>query len=191
LLKGVNLNFGDYKDPVVTLAEDLVNSYSYSQDRDLLNPDTLADLAAARDWRGPAAIPADVDRVRALRPLLRGVFEASDEQDAVERANDIVERSGLLLRLTRHHSGPWHFHGVARTAKLSDWLAGVSSFALLSVIERGDCDRLHHCAGTNCHAVFVDVSRNKSRRYCDPALCGNRAHVAAHRARQRRTQPTT
>jgi predicted RNA-binding Zn ribbon-like protein len=33
--------------------------------------------------------------------------------------------------------------------------------------------------------VFVDLSRNRSRRYCDSRTCGNRLHVAAYRARQR------
>ncbi|MFC4855882.1 CGNR zinc finger domain-containing protein [Actinophytocola glycyrrhizae] len=32
--------------------------------------------------------------------------------------------------------------------------------------------------------MFVDLSRNRSWRFCSPAVCGNRVHVAAHRARQ-------
>ncbi len=179
------MHFGDYADPVVTLAEDLVNSYSHSQDRDLLDRAELTRIAGARGWDGPMATEADVRRARSLRPQLREVFEAADEQVAVDTANHLVEQSGLVLQLLRHEGGPWHFHAARTATSLPDWLAGLSGFSLLSVIERGDGDRLHRCVGTDCHAVFVDVSRNKSRRYCSPAVCGNRANVAAHRARLR------
>ena len=53
------------------------------------------------------------------------------------------------------------------------------------VIGDGGFDRLRLCARDDCDDVFVDASRNRSRRFCDPATCGNRAHVAAYRARQR------
>lgn len=178
--------FGDYTDPAVTLAEDLVNSYSYSQGRDLLDRAALTGIAETRGWHGAAATGADVERTRSLRLQLREVFEAPEEQVAVDKANALVAQSGLVLQLVRHAGSPWHFHATSATGGLPDWLAGVSGFALLSVIERGDGDRLHRCAGTDCHAVFVDVSRNKSRLYCSPAVCGNRANVAAHRARLRR-----
>ena len=45
-------------------------------------------------------------------------------------------------------------------------------------------DRLRRCAGDGCDQVLVDLSRNRSRRFCD-AGCGNRANVAAYRARRR------
>jgi predicted RNA-binding Zn ribbon-like protein len=189
-VKGVKMHLGDYRDSAVTLAEDLVNSYSYSEGRDLLDRVALTRIAEARGWHGPAATDADVKRTRSLRHQLREVFEVADEQVAVDKANALVERSGLVLQLLRHAGGPWHFHATRATAGLPDWLAGMSGFALLSVIERGDGDRLHRCVGSDCHAVFVDVSRNKSRKYCSPAVCGNRANVAAHRARPRRQNQT-
>jgi len=40
------------------------------------------------------------------------------------------------------------------------------------------------CASPTCQEVFVDLSRNRSRRYCDSRTCGNRLHVAAYRARR-------
>ena len=40
------------------------------------------------------------------------------------------------------------------------------------------------CASPTCRDVFVDLSRNRSRRYCDSRTCGNRLHVAAYRARR-------
>ena len=40
------------------------------------------------------------------------------------------------------------------------------------------------CASPTCREVFLDLSRNRSRRYCDSRTCGNRLHVAAYRARK-------
>jgi predicted RNA-binding Zn ribbon-like protein len=66
-----------------------------------------------------------------------------------------------------------------------DEFAGLACLGLLAVIAAGDHDRLHTCVGRRCQEVFVDLSRNRSRRYCSPAICGNRAHAAARRNRAR------
>ncbi|MGH9036560.1 MAG: CGNR zinc finger domain-containing protein, partial [Acidimicrobiia bacterium] len=56
---------------------------------------------------------------------------------------------------------------------------------LAIVIRDQGLDRLRVCSAIGCSRVFVDTSRNRSRRYCDPSTCGNRTNVAAYRARQR------
>jgi predicted RNA-binding Zn ribbon-like protein len=43
-----------------------------------------------------------------------------------------------------------------------------------------------HCGNARCGWFFIDESRNRSRRWCDMAACGNSAKVRAHRARLRR-----
>ena len=49
-----------------------------------------------------------------------------------------------------------------------------------------EADRLRRCEAPGCEAVFVDLSKNRSRRYCDTGNCGNRQHVAAYRQRRYR-----
>lgn len=182
------MRFGDYSDPVTSLAEEVVNSYSHSQGRDLLDSGSLTALARARGWTGPHARATDVSSVRDLRHALRTIFEAASDGDAVAAANQLLDRAGLVPKLARHDGGPWHLHlsdrRHSRPVALADWVAGIAAMALLAVLERDGAARLHRCAGSNCHAVFVDTSRNASRRYCSPALCGNRAHAAAYRARR-------
>jgi predicted RNA-binding Zn ribbon-like protein len=56
---------------------------------------------------------------------------------------------------------------------------------MVDVIRVGQLDRLRTCESTTCDNVLVDLSKNRSRRYCD-AGCGNRANVAAYRARKAR-----
>jgi predicted RNA-binding Zn ribbon-like protein len=62
--------------------------------------------------------------------------------------------------------------------------------ALAFIIVAGERDRLRRCAAPGCGRAFIDLSRNRSRRYCDSRTCGNRLHVAAYRARQRESAQT-
>lgn len=55
--------------------------------------------------------------------------------------------------------------------------------ALVDVVRTGELDRLRVCSGDDCEDVIIDLSRNRSRLYCESG-CGNRAHVAAYRARR-------
>ena len=48
----------------------------------------------------------------------------------------------------------------------------------------GETGRLRRCEAPDCEAVLVDLSKNRSRRYCDTGNCGNRQHVAAYRERR-------
>jgi predicted RNA-binding Zn ribbon-like protein len=52
------------------------------------------------------------------------------------------------------------------------------------MIARDGVERLGTCAAEGCDQVFVDVSRNRSKRFCDTA-CAARTKQAAYRARQR------
>ena len=55
----------------------------------------------------------------------------------------------------------------------------------LDLIREDQLDRLRTCAADDCDDVLVDLSKNRSKRYCDTGNCGNRANVAAYRARKR------
>ena len=55
--------------------------------------------------------------------------------------------------------------------------------AMIDVVRTDELDRLSRCADDTCEGVVIDLSRNRSRRYCSTA-CGNRNAVAAYRARQ-------
>ncbi len=59
-----------------------------------------------------------------------------------------------------------------------------TAMAMADVVRSNEYDRVQHCAAHDCDAVLVDLSRNRSRRFCDVNGCANRAHVAAYRARR-------
>ncbi|MGL5834543.1 MAG: CGNR zinc finger domain-containing protein [Waterburya sp.] len=46
-------------------------------------------------------------------------------------------------------------------------------------------DRVRECAGKDCGWIFLDTSRNRSRRWCDMEDCGNRAKARRHYERRK------
>ena len=73
---------------------------------------------------------------------------------------------------------PWF-----RGGQLDPWDSVEAAMALVDVVRSDELDRLRVCDADDCSDVLVDLSKNRSRRYCD-AGCGNRVNVAAYRARR-------
>lgn len=128
----------------------------------------------------------ELDSVRRLRPVLRGVWEASDREAAVEIVNDILRRARALPYLTRHDGFDWHLHVTEPEAPLADRIGAEAAMAFVDLIRADELDRLKVCSAPDCEDVLVDLSRNRSKRYCDTGNCGNRTNVYAYRARQGR-----
>jgi predicted RNA-binding Zn ribbon-like protein len=63
-------------------------------------------------------------------------------------------------------------------------MAVEAAMAFVDVVRAGELDRLKTCAAGDCDDVVVDLSRNRSRRFCDGG-CGNRENVRAYRDRRR------
>lgn len=179
------MDFDHYTDPGVGVAVNLVNSLgSASGYENLRTPGDVRELFDAQgigDY-GPVE-ETDLEPLRALRGELRAVFESSDERTAAGRINALLARSGAAPQMT-DHDGKWHLHYAAEDASLTDRITALSAMALATVIVRWGWERLGVCRADDCADVFVDTSRNKSRRYCDPS-CSTRMNVAAFRARHK------
>ncbi len=151
---------------------------------------TLDDLAAldaflaAHEFSGSRAhTRAELAAVQALRPRLRAVWLA-DEDGAVAIVNDLLAEGRALPYLVKHDAWDYHLHATPPHAPLADRMAVEAAMAFVDVIRTGELGRLRVCAADDCRDVLVDFSKNRSRRFCD-AGCGNRANVAAYRARLR------
>jgi predicted RNA-binding Zn ribbon-like protein len=158
---------------------------------DLVNSDELTDVAALEAFLDKhlveprrRAVAADLDAVRALRPRLRAVWLAKDPQDLANLVNELLRDSGARPRLVDHGGGwGWHLHVTGHDAALQHRIAAQAGFAFADLVRLGEADRLRRCEAPDCEAVLVDLSKNRSRRYCDTGNCGNRQHVAAYRER--------
>lgn len=125
---------------------------------------------------------AEVTSVRALRPRLREVLTA-DRDAAVKLVNAMLGQVTLRPELVRHEEYDWHLHAVDNSAPLAERILVETVMAMVDVIRADEISRLSVCADESCGGIVLDLSRNRSRRYCSTA-CGNRNAVAAYRARQ-------
>ncbi|MGE9808175.1 CGNR zinc finger domain-containing protein [Janibacter sp. G1551] len=138
------------------------------------------------EWRWTGAGPrtaADVAAVRDLRPRLRALWDA-DVDTVVREVNALLREHEALPQLVTHGEFGWHLHATPSGAPVAARMAVEAAMALIDLIRVDELDRLRVCAADDCANVVVDLSRNRSRRFCEDG-CGNRANVAAYRERRR------
>ena len=148
--------------------------------------DTIADLDAFVThwgWTGSHRhTRAELDAVRALRPRLRELWHR-DTDGVVAIVNTLLADTRALPQLVKHDDLGYHLHATPPEAPLADRMAVEAAMAMVDVVRVDAVHRLRTCAGEDCRDVLVDLSKNRSRRFCDSG-CGNRANVAAYRARR-------
>ena len=188
------MNFTSHVEVIVTAAVDLVNAVTpgEARGRGFTQP-AGTDLrhAVSEALRGkrpepPAISAADAVALAEVARWLRSVFdsiERGDVDDAAITLNALLEETGARPHLYRHDGEPWHLHfrGGADTVA-EGWAAGCAT-GLAIVLGTDMYDRLGVCTAPRCDRVYVDVSRNGTRRFCSTA-CQNRVKAATFRARQ-------
>jgi predicted RNA-binding Zn ribbon-like protein len=129
---------------------------------------------------------AELAAVHALRTRLGRIWQcADDEERAVEQVNALLADTDASPWLTRHPEMPeWHLHLASVRDPLAQRMGAEMAMALADLIRAGELRRLKICAAPDCDAVVMDLSRNRSRIFCDTGNCGNRQHVAAYRERR-------
>lgn len=125
---------------------------------------------------------AELDEVRSLRMVLRELLTA-DRDHAVELVNAMLAEARALPQLVRHDSYDWHLHAATPDAPLVTRISVETAMAMIDVIRNDEMSRLGVCADEDCGGLVLDLSRNRSRRFCSTA-CGNRNAVAAYRSRR-------
>ena len=152
-------------------------------------PDTLttvAELDRVWDDHGYTGrhdrTPEELDTVRALRPRLRELLTA-ERDDAAALVNRMLSEAQAVPQLIRHDPLDWHIHAVPTDAPLDTRILVETAMAMIDVIRAEEMSRLGVCADHGCQGLVLDLSRNRSRRFCS-TTCGNRNAVAAYRARK-------
>ena len=159
----------------------LVNS---AEDPDTLTTrEELAEFFTEQGYSGRFdGDDAELEAVRALRPTLRSLLTSSRD-DAVLEVNRLLAESSALPRLVRHDTLDWHIHAVADDSPLATRIVVETAMAMIDVIRADELSRFDVCADPDCNGLVLALSRNRSRRFCS-TTCGNRAAVAAYRARK-------
>jgi predicted RNA-binding Zn ribbon-like protein len=166
------------------LALDLVNTVAWRLDPERI-VDRFAELPNVGLWLVAAAVTA-AKPTRRLRDELVTAREtaydvlaplAHDEQPGagpVEALHELIAgvtgSSSIELEPFR-----WRAGGPAQVVRLAVW----------RLFEDEDLGRLRCCDDDGCGWLFLDRSKNGSRRWCSSADCGNRARGRRHYQKSR------
>lgn len=181
------------------LALDLANTL---EGRD--TPETLVDYAELAAWaalvgavddRGrltaiaagqPAAATRALYDARRLRAVVDDVFRPLAERAATPPADALEELVAFAAEAAAHARLVPHDGGFDLTWEGDDLRRPLWPIATAAVdlLRRGPLDRLKTCA--NCPWLFIDHSRNRSRRWCTMDECGVHLKMRAYRARRAR-----
>jgi len=84
----------------------------------------------------------------------------------------------------RHDTMDWHIHASDPDEPLAMRILVETAMAFVDVIRADEYARIRVCDADDCEGVYVDFSKNGSKRYCDAGNCGNRMNVIAYRRRK-------
>ena len=155
--------------------------------------DALGDLEALGAWLrehqliGPRErlAPGDLERARTVREALRNLLESRAHgrpvDDAALRSLNVVP-AGALLRIAFEGDGTPRLEPVA--SGLDRAFAELYAIIRCAALE-GTWERLKVCADDGCLWAFYDHSKNRSRSWCNMAVCGNRSKARHYRQRKR------
>src|SRR2546425_5947362 len=141
-----------------------------------------------RAEREPARAAAVYELGISLRESIWGVFSAlaSGEvprDEDLELIGDAAAAGAARARLVYDRDGVgWSLPSDGDELERPLWDIARSAADLLTSTDR---ERVKECASTTCEWVFLDRSRNHSRRWCDMSDCGNRAKALSFQARKR------
>ena len=143
---------------------------------------------------GAAAALVDARRVRVALRLLaeKGANALQVRVEAVAEINRVLGRSAGTRRIEWNVDGGYARNFVPTGDAFAGLMIPVVESAADTLIQE-ELKRVRRCTGDGCKRVFHDGTRNRSRRWCDMATCGNRAKATRFRKKlsgSRRTATT-
>lgn len=166
----------------VAALADTTPAASDSGTDELSTPEQLAALLDAWVYSGRRdGDERELREVRAARARLRALW-LMGRDDAAAAVNGLLAEARALPQLVRHDGADWHIHATEPEAPLARRILVEAAMALVDVIRADEMHRLRACDADDCESLYVDLSKNASRRFCS-TRCGNRMAVRAYRAR--------
>jgi predicted RNA-binding Zn ribbon-like protein len=138
--------------------------------------------------RHPRIAKEQLEAAMDLRETIYRIFSArasgaAPEQRDLDAFNGSVAAAYAHRRVVLSANGfVWRWEPGDYTLRRLLWPIVVSAAELLV---SDQLIRVRECALPTCSALFLDSSKNRSRRWCDMQDCGNRAKARAHYARKR------
>jgi predicted RNA-binding Zn ribbon-like protein len=175
------MDYDTYGSTAVELAIELANA-------DRTDPEwARAFLGSHVEWFSPGTAlelsPGEIHRAASTAELVRAVALAQTQDDVLGRLNELLTIARPRPYAT-DHDGELHLHYARPDAPVLEQLTTTVAMGLSQVVVQHGWQRLGVCSAESCNDVYVDTSRNASRRYCSNT-CASRSTVAAYRARQK------
>jgi predicted RNA-binding Zn ribbon-like protein len=144
-------------------------------------------LTAHAEWFAPGTVlrltERDAAKVRGTAELVRAVAVGTTQAQVIERLNELLALARPRPYAT-DHDGELHLHYARPDSSALEQLTTTVAMGLSQVVVQHGWQRLGVCSAEGCTNVYVDTSRNASRRYCSNT-CASRSTVAAYRARRK------
>jgi len=152
-------------------------------------------VAALRKQSRSAPAAKALARARALREVLSSVFygiaqKGRPPSDSLKRMQEecLIARSHQQLIWTPSVAdddgqprGDWVWASSEDATELPMWAVAESAANLLT---SRAVNRVHECGSPTCRWLFLDTSKNHTRRWCDMTICGNRMKARRFHSRQ-------
>jgi predicted RNA-binding Zn ribbon-like protein len=184
------VQFDSYEDAGVIVAAGLVNELAvdHAFGRPVSRSDPLAAIRRVLEIDPPSAAQlrsGDVPGFEALAEELRQIFGRLHEGEvdaAAGRLNDLLAAHPAHPHLAKD-DGRWRLHHHPVDAALAPMVTAICAEGMARTIGAGAGGRLGTCHSDDCDRVFLDESKNGSRRFCS-TTCQNRVKAAAFRRRR-------
>ena len=183
------MKLDSYKDAGLLISADLVNELASNEERHMPPPAreavaTLSRILAIDPPSVAQLTQAHVPAFAALARRIRTVFAALHSRDldsAAATLNELLAAHPAHPHLAKER-GVWRMHHHPHDAPLVPMWTAICAAGLAEMIGDGEAQRLGTCERPDCGRVYVDVSKNASRRFCS-LTCQNRVKVATFRER--------
>jgi predicted RNA-binding Zn ribbon-like protein len=141
----------------------------------------LEEVAAAR----PETVERALEAAEQLREAVRAIFSAlaaghEPPPPALDGLNGALRSALAGLRLARTGRGLEWAWPAATDDETLERLVWPFACAAADLLTAGEVGRVRACADADCRWLFLDRSRNRSRRWCSMSDCGNRAKARRH-----------
>jgi predicted RNA-binding Zn ribbon-like protein len=179
---------------------ELVRAFVNTRDIDKA-ADRLSDAETAIAWLDAAGLlpppqadelsdqpdPGTLEQIVRVREAFRAVLVANAEGTAARAAVHTLNRVAAEADIRMRLSGPGTMTPVVVASGVEGALGKLVAIAFEAIADE-TWRRLKACPADTCHWAFYDASRNRSSRWCDMGICGNRAkREGLRRRREQRT----
>jgi predicted RNA-binding Zn ribbon-like protein len=176
-----------YSERLAKLAEDFINTYDLYREppEHLQQPEDLQRFLMRHNINVDQVTMEELEQARSLRSQLRLIWNASSLNEAIQWLNPLLAEVNGMIQLSPDSEDALHLEvNIQPETPLISRLGAECALGIAAALQHHGLDRLRACAAEPCRDVFVDTSRNKSRRFCSDR-CANRYNIAAFRDRHK------